>query len=167
MPLCADELKELIIVDCLHYLDLGLSESEFKAAEALLLGTAAQESGLGYQMHCGRRLGLYLISPALHRSVWDNYLIHHPDLASKIRGMAGQHSFLANPHGELVSNLKYATAIAMMVYLRANQPLPTHTDLQALASYWHRHFHPKTSQTTADFIKNYRALFPTKHLVAA
>ena len=167
MIFCVDELKEFIIGETLEHLQLGLSERGLKSAKALLLGTAAQESGFDCLMRSGRRFGLYQISPALHKSVWDNYLIHHPDLASRVRGLAGQRSFLANPHGELLSNLKYATAIAMMVYLRTGLPLPDHTNLRALAGFWHRHFHPKSHNSEENFIKSYRALYPAKQLAAA
>ncbi len=125
------------------------------AAENLLLGTAAQESGMGSNMKAGRRLGLYHITPAAHRSVWDKYLIHSPDMASKVRGIASQKGFLQNPHGELMTNLKYATAIAWMVYKRAGKPLPEADDINGLATFWHRHFHPRPLADINVFINNY------------
>ncbi|HEB28562.1 MAG TPA: hypothetical protein ENI05_12450 [Porticoccus sp.] len=152
MIFTADDLRHLVIRDTLNYLgDWSL------AAENLLLGTAAQESGLG-GWHAGRRVGLYHITPAMHRAVWDKYLIHNPSLASEIRGMAGQHSFLKAPHGELITNLKYATAIAWMIYCRAEQPLPDAHNLVGLGKFWHRHFHPKSKGTVADFVNNYQLL---------
>ena len=102
-----------------------------------------------------------------NRAIWDKYLIQYPELASRVRGIAGQHSFLKDPHSELVTNLKYATAIAWMVYRRCEQPLPEADDTTAIARYWYRHFHPKPIGTEKQFIRNYRELVePEKALVA-
>ncbi|MEH6469455.1 MAG: hypothetical protein V7725_07580, partial [Porticoccus sp.] len=76
----------------------------------------------------------------------------------EIRGMAGQHSFLKAPHGELITNLKYATAIAWMIYRRAEQTLPDAHNLVELGKFWHRHFHPKSKGTVTDFVTNYQLL---------
>ena len=161
MIFTADDLRHLVIRDTLHYLnDWSL------AAENLLLGTAAQESGLG-GWNKGRRMGLYHITPAMHRAVWDKYLINNPQLASEVRGMAGQHSFLKAPHGELVTNLKYATAIAWMVYRRSGQKLPEASNLVELGKFWHRHFHPKAEGTVADFVKNYQLLVKENEMAVA
>ncbi|MGV6806855.1 MAG: hypothetical protein ACWA5K_03005 [bacterium] len=161
MPLSASELRHWVIeetVESLQCPDLQLSPEENLSVQNLLLGTAAQESGMGTELRACRRLGIYHISPAMHKSVWDNHLINFPELASRIRGLAGQRSFLANPHGELLSNLKYATAIALSIYHRAGQDWPTHDSPLALAVFWHRHFHPKASGSTRDFLRNYRRL---------
>ncbi len=162
MLFTADELRHWVIEDTLRYLD-----DYSPAAENLLLGTAAQESGLGISLHDRRKLGIYHLTAALHKSIWDNYLVHNPELASRIRGIAGQHSFLHNPHGELISNLKYATAIAWMVYKRSEQPLPKADDIFALATFWHRHFHPRPVASAAQFVLNYRELVENNQLVVA
>lgn len=162
MIFTADDLRHLVIRDTLHYLnDWSL------AAENLLLGTAAQESGLGGGWNKGRRVGLYHITPAMHRAVWDKYLINNPQLASDVRGIAGQHSFLRAPHGELVTNLKYATAIAWMIYRRSNQKLSEANNLVELGKFWHRYFHPKSEGTVADFVKNYQLLVQENEMAVA
>ena len=162
MIFTADDLRHWAIRDTLKYLDdYSLS------AENLLLGTAAQESGLGLCMHEGKRWGIYHLTTTIHKAVWDKYLIHNPELASRIRGIAGQHSFLADPNAELITNLKYATAIAWMVYRRCNQPLPDADDVEGLAKYWHRHFHPKPIGSEQQFIRNYRELVQGASTLAA
>ncbi len=125
------------------------------AAENLLLGTALQESGRNARLREGRRLGIYRISPAAHRAVWDKYLVGDPELASRVRGLAGQHGFLCDPHGELVTNLKYATAIAWMIYRRHGHELPDAGDIAGLARHWHRHFHSRASGSAEDFVDSY------------
>ncbi|TNE78137.1 MAG: hypothetical protein EP334_05450 [Gammaproteobacteria bacterium] len=161
MIFTAGDLRHLVIRETLNYL-----HDWSQAAENLLLGTAAHESGLG-GWHEGRRVGLYRITPSMHRTVWDKYLIHHPQLASDIRGIAGQHSFLKDPHGELVTNLKYATAIAWMVYRRAEQTLPSASDIHALGVYWQRHFRSRAEGSARDFITSYQLLIRDESQIAA
>ncbi len=151
--LSAYDLRHLIIRDTLKRLD-----DWSPAAENLLLGTAAQESGLGNDLKSGRMLGLCHISPQTHQAVWDKYLVKNPDLASRVRGLASQRSFLSNPHGELVTNLIYATAIAWLIYKRCNQALPAESDVNGLAKFWHRHFHAKAAATEGDFVNTWNQL---------
>ncbi|MFZ5653313.1 MAG: hypothetical protein ACOY42_02780 [Pseudomonadota bacterium] len=125
------------------------------AAENLLLGTALAESGDDARLRRGRRLGIYRISPAMHRMIWDRYLVDHPDLASRVRGLAGQHGFLRDPHGELATNLKYATAIAWMRYRQQRVPLPDAADIAALAGCWQRGF--RRGGAVEDFVRRWRA----------
>ena len=162
MLFAADEFRQLIVRDTLRSIDEWAP-----AHENLLLGTAVQESRLGLSLKRGRLLGIYHISPSTHRSVWDKYLIHNPDMASRIRGMAGQHSFISDPHGELITNLKYATAIAWLIYRRADEALPADDDIPGLARYWHRHFRAKASTSQADFIASYQHYIVEKQEIAA
>ncbi len=151
MLFAADEFRQLIVRDTLRSIDEWAP-----AHENLLLGTAAQESRMGLNLKCGRLLGIYHISPKTHRAVWDKYLLHHPELASRVRGLAGQHSFIKDPHSELITNLKYATAIAWLIYRRVEYALPTAEDVPGLARYWQRFFRAKASGQVADFIASYQ-----------
>ena len=162
MLFAADEFRQLIVRDTLQSIDEWTP-----VHENLLLGTAAQESSMGLRLKCGRLLGIYHISPNTHRAVWDKYLLHHPELASRVRGLAGQHSFIRDPHGELISNLKYATAIAWLIYRRAEQALPADDDVPGLARYWHRHFRNKASASIAEFITSYQRYIVDKQELAA
>lgn len=153
MGFSAEEIRHLVVRETLRELnDWSLCN------ENLLLGTAAQESGLGAKLKEGRMAGIYHISPAAHRAVWDKYLIHKPDLASIVRGMAGQRSFLQDPHRELVTNLKYATAIAWLIYKRSGQQLPEESTPEQLAKFWHRHFHARATGRIEDYVANFQNL---------
>ncbi|PCJ20436.1 MAG: hypothetical protein COB04_04040 [Gammaproteobacteria bacterium] len=135
MGICATELREFVIRPTLEHLD-----SYSLAAENLLLATAAQESGLGFHLRqdSGERkgLGIYQINEDLHNDIWDNYLALDADLASTVRGIASQHDFLKQPHAELATNLTYSTAIAWLIYRRANVVLPSDCNMMALADCW-------------------------------
>lgn len=156
MGICAKELRNLVIRPTLKH--LGERKSNIPAAEALLLGTAAQESGLGFHLKeaHARGLGIYRITPRTHINVWDKFLVNQPEKASMIRGLASQHEFLINPHSELATNLSYATAIAWMIYQRANKPIPNGESVRELGEYWARHYHHKSLKTADEFVENYK-----------
>jgi len=152
MGICPTELVRYVIRPTLKYLgDYSLS------AEALLMATVAVESDMGFHLKHkqGKGLGVYRISPRSHQQVWDRYLAKDPDLASKVRGLASQHEFLMNPHLELTSNLRYATAIAWMIYRRSGRPLPDAADVKALGKFWRRHFHSRPQASLTTFIEQY------------
>ena len=135
MTINAVDLSEQVIKPTLEYLGM-----HSLAAEKLLIGTAAQASG--FDPFCKRQqgFGIYQIDSIQHRKVWDNYLAFHPELASKIRGLASQHQFLMNPDQELTINLAYTTAIAWAIYLQANLHLPDADDLEGLKDFWRSNF---------------------------
>lgn len=153
MIFSADDLRCLVIRETLKYLG-----EWSQAAENLLVGTAIQESGLGFCLKENRRLGIFHISASAHRAVWDHHLVHYPELASQVRGLAGQHAFIDDPHGELLTNLKYATAIAWGIYRKVGQPLPDADDIEGLGAFWQQHFHSRPSGRASDFVRNYRDL---------
>jgi hypothetical protein len=174
MGICAEEFRSLVITPTLEH--LGEKGAHTLAAANLLLGTAAQESGLGFHLRISRPgikrtrgLGIYQITPKIHVNIWDRYLINLPDLASSVRGLASQHEFLAHPHAELATNLSYATAIAWMIYRRTGKPLPPANDILGLGKYWWRHFPHRSTETALDFDSTYRryCVKPKKDELAA
>lgn len=112
-----------------------------------------------------RGLGIFRITPEKHREIWDTYLIQFPDLASNVRGFASQKQFFNDPHGELISNLNYATVIAWMIYCSAGvltkanalcdatQPF----NVDGLAQLWSLHFDNGTgcARNADEFIATY------------
>lgn len=152
--LSPDILRDYVIRETLEYLG-DLSSSAIN----LLLGTAAQESHLGKNMKSGRLFGLYQISPTSHRAVWDKYLIHEPEMASQVRGLAGQHSFLKDPNNELIGNMKYATAIAWAMYKRHTSDLPDADDVKGLAECWYKYYpHHGIDYSSRNFVVSYYQL---------
>jgi hypothetical protein len=137
MGIAACDLSQHVIRPTLLYLG-----RHSNAAEALLLGAAASQSGLGEALDDKHGHGLYRIAELRHQQLWDQYLARDPDLASQIRGLASQHAFLAAPHLELTVNLRYATAIAWMLIEADNAPLPAANDLPGMARIWRRVFRP-------------------------
>ena len=153
MGICAEELRQWVIKPTLKR--LGVYS---KAAENLLLATAAQESGLGSHLKpAGQRaLGIYQIHSLSHRHIWDDHLAQHSDMASLVRGLASQHDFLAHPHAELATNLSYATAIAWFMYARHEGfNLPKDSTGSTLGRLWKRFYHPKSKVSIEDFSDNF------------
>jgi hypothetical protein len=163
MGICPSELQHLVIRPTLEYL------GEYSlAAQTLLMATAAMESELGFHLKNdhNKGLGVYQISPRSHHNLWDQYLAKDPDMASKVRGLASQHEFLMSPHHELVTNLRYATAIAWMMYKRKGKTLPAEDDIQGIAKFWRRHFHRRPQASVDTFIDRYNKLINQSNLAA-
>ncbi len=122
MNITADQLRDRVIQPTLKYLGAWTP-----GAESFLLGSAVNGPDLGLFSPRNDGLGIFHITPAQHRDIWDRYLAFQPEMASRIRGLASQRAFLTNPDGELQTNLSYCTAIAWLLYKRSNpsQEAPT------------------------------------------
>ncbi|HHG4523248.1 TPA: outer membrane protein transport protein [Pseudomonas aeruginosa] len=131
MGISANDLCQHVIRPTLDYLSC-----HSPAAEALLLGAAACQSALGSALDDRRGHGLYRIASERHQQLWDQYLALDPERASRVRGLASQHAFLAAPHLELTVNLRYSTAIAWSLVEAARLPLPDQHDHLAQARVW-------------------------------
>lgn len=148
MGILATEMRVHIIKPTL--LKLGLQS---RAAENLLLGTAAQESQLGSylkQKH-GPALGVYQIEPATHKDVWVNFLDYRIELKRVIRNLVVEVN-----DNDLIGNLVYSTAIARMIYFRIPKALPEADNIEGLANYWKKYYNTLLGKgRVSDFIKNY------------
>ncbi|HKK22663.1 MAG TPA: hypothetical protein VJ947_03170 [Pseudohaliea sp.] len=122
MYITAEHLREEVIRPTLGYLGTWS-----EALEERLLNAAIDGPEVGLFARGGEGLGLYRITAAQHRDIWDRYLAFRPEIASRVRGLASQRAFLSNPDHELRTNLSYSTAIAWLLCERAglgSQPLP-------------------------------------------
>ncbi|MBM68409.1 MAG: hypothetical protein CME43_02895 [Haliea sp.] len=130
MYVTAEHLRDQVIRPTLKYLGVWTPACEDFLLQAAI---AAPELGLFSQRSNG--LGLYHITAAQHRDIWDRYLAYRPEMASRIRGLASQRAFLSDPDGELQTNLGYCTAIAWLLYQRsrASAEEPQHTAAAASA----------------------------------
>jgi hypothetical protein len=92
--------------------------------ESFLLNAAIDAPDLGLFSARNEGLGLFHITAAQHRDLWDRYLAFNPDMASRVRGLAvrglaSQRAFLTDPDSELQTNLSYCTAIAWLMHKRS------------------------------------------------
>ena len=114
MYVTAEHLRDQVIAPTLKYLGAWSP-----AAETFLLDKAIDAPQPGPFAARNDGLGIFHITPAQHRDIWDRYLAFNPDMASRVRGLASQRAFLSDPDGELQTNLSYCTAIAWLLYQRA------------------------------------------------
>lgn len=141
--------RQLIINPTLEY--LGLYS---KSASNLLLGTAVQESRLEYmkQLRGGPALGFYQIEPFTLTDLYNSYLDYRPAWLTKMNHYQG------NDSRELavVGNLRYATAVARMLYYRVPEKLPEDEDVPGLARYWKLYYNTREGRgTEKEFIDNF------------
>lgn len=108
-----------------------------RSAVQLLLGTAAAETRLGHYVHqiSGPALGIYQMEPATHDDIWLNYLSYRPQLADVISDMIPEDRS-GNPAEMLLTDLRYATVMARVHYLRSPLPLPQEGDWAGMAAMW-------------------------------
>lgn len=158
MGICIAHLKELVIRPTLLDFELW-SES----AENLLLGTAAQESQMGYflkqnlqgQDGKGKALGIYQMEPPTHMDLWLNFLTYKKGLIRKIGSMFAYRG-IHPPATEMIHNIKYATIMCRLHYLRVKDPLPDSQDILGLAKYWKKSYNTSQGKgTEEEFIENY------------
>ncbi len=134
---------------------LPLEMYSIQAVE-LLMGTTAQESGLGrwlYQVGGGPGLGFFQMEPATERDIWHNYLRYRPLLVDRIVAVCN----VAVPGDwHLETNLAYQVAMARLQYMRVASPLPDPKRIDDMAFYWKRHYNTEKGKgTPQEFVHNY------------
>lgn len=107
----------------------------------LLLGTAIQESLIG---HLSKNI--FQISLSTAKDINADYLAKHPDLKKAV-------SYFYYPKRplswNLSNNVNYEVAVASLVYLKTNQPLPTATNPEALGQFWKINYNTYDGKGTA------------------
>lgn len=138
MKIRAHELCQQIIRPTLVHLD-----SLTTAHERLLLLAALCRDGTTSGRGGQPLFGPWGMSAQRHRQLWDEFLAGDPELASRVRGLASQHAFLADPELELCVNLRYACAMAWVALRHVQGEQPLRDDLDCLAPVWRRAFAPR------------------------
>lgn len=151
MSLHVEQLRDQVVIPTLTH--LGLYSV---AAEALLLGTAAQESHLRYlvQLGGGPARGLWQMEPATHDDIWTHYLRYKPELAARVRRIMVPSW---NAHEQLVWHLAYACAMARIHYWRVPRPLPAAGDVDGQARYWKLYYNtPLGRGRMEEYVRSWR-----------
>lgn len=154
MSINSTQLLEQVVRPTLQYIDL-----DSLSAEILLLGTCAQESGMGTYLHQvgGPAFGIYQMEPKTHDLLWSDFLSKRPALADKVKSLLPSRSIYAKRVNELVTNLNYATAMTRIYYLQFDEELPKPDDVIGMAAYWKKYYNTPAGKGTVDeFIINYK-----------
>ena len=123
MYVASEHLRDQVIGPTLKYLGAWSP-----AIETFLLNKATDAPELGLFSARNDSLGIFHITPAQHRDIWDRYLAFNPEMASRVRGLASQRVFLTEPDKELQTNLGYCTAIAWLLYKRSEMVVEETTE---------------------------------------
>lgn len=153
MPLNAAHLRDYVVRPALQHVGLW-SEN----AERLVMGTAAQESGLEalHQIGGGPALGLWQMEPETHDDIWKNYLAFRQSLHARVAALLPPIPDIAVE--QLVGNLPYGAVMCRIKYLRDPAPLPDKNDIAGMAATWLRVYNGGGKGTAEAFWKNYRRL---------
>mgnify|MGYP006939887286 CR=1 FL=1 len=145
------QLRTYIIKPTLEH--LGLYSKE---AETLILATACAESLCGKYIHQegGPALGIYQMEPATAKDIIMNFLRFRPELYKKIQElMIPSLSVEEN----LICNLRFATAMCRMQYLRDKQPLPK--TAEEMAATWKRVYNTSFGKGTVEgFLRKWKEI---------
>tara|TARA_R110001583_G_scaffold93706_1_gene236750 strand:- start:25289 stop:25852 length:564 start_codon:yes stop_codon:yes gene_type:complete len=151
MSINASQLRQAIVRPVLKNLDLWS-----QAAENLIMGTAAQESGLGTyveQVGGGPARGIFQMEPATLNDCYVNFLDYRAPLKAKIDAYLAAQPEKAD---QLATNNAYAAAMCRVRYMRVSDPLPDANDINGLAAYWKQNYNtPGGAGTVEEFVANY------------
>lgn len=156
MPLNAKHLRDYVVRPALQHVGLWS-----EPAERLVMGTAAQESGLEalHQIGGGPALGLWQMESETHDDIWENYLAFRAALARRVLTLAPFCGQQIRPNADtLIGNLYYAAVMCRLKYLRDPAPLPDKQDIAGMAATWLRAYNWGGKGTAEAFWKAYRRL---------
>ena len=150
-------LRKYVIKPVLQKLSTVFVGCDSLAAENLMLGTAAVESGLKYLHQIrGPALGLWQVEPVTHQDVLV-YLRRKGNQEGRV--VDGFRASVGGWEEQLTWNLRYCCAIARIKYWMDPEPLPKSNDIDGLAIYWKRVYNSRHGRgSPSAFIEAYQRL---------
>jgi len=142
----ADQLREYVIKPVLIEYELHSDD-----AEELIIGTSAVESNCGEYLHQigGSAIGIYQMEPNTHFDIWNNFLQYKKDLKKKILREFGEND--ERPGAiKMLYDLRYATLMCRLHYLRVKEALPPCNDVLKIAKYWKKYYNTELGKGTVD-----------------
>ena len=136
--------------DCIIKPVLSELQLYSKEAEELLVFTCAVESegGTFLKQNKGPALGIYQCEPNTHNDIWRNYIFNHSHLLSILGMNFGVHNV---PIAEkLISDLRYATAIARIHYLRVSPAIPSTGNIEQIYDYYKKYYNTVAGKSTKE-----------------
>ena len=132
-----------------------------EGAVKLMMGTAAQESDLGFYLRQhprGPGKGWWSVEDATHTDIW-RYLAKpsKTKLRDIVLSLARDKSLNPHPpHSELIDNPPYSLAVARIKYWMISTPMPDAGNLLALGGYWDKFYNVNPVHGTAqEFVDSY------------
>lgn len=125
-------------------------------AEELLVFTCAVESLGGTYLHqiSGPALGIYQMEPTTYNDIWQNFIIPDSKIALRL-----YNNFDVNrmpSEARLIYDLRFATAMSRLFYLRIQAPLPSRHNVNAIWDYYKKYYNTFRGKAQKDeSIKKY------------
>ncbi len=141
------QFRELIVRPTLAAINLPHPDR----AEELLIATAAHESaGLRYikQVGGGSALSFYQIEPVTGSDVMDRWLYRQNRNLRDMVAIVSEFRAGDDLNARLLSDMRFSTVVARLIYYRAPEPLPKADDVPAMAALWGKRW-----QTESDPVK--------------
>ncbi len=123
-------------------------------AENLLVMIMSWESkgGTYLKQEEGPALGIYMMEPATHSDLWQRWILHETKIFLYNMATASDldpDTFIRFHNPEfMIGNLKYATAMARIFFLRIKEPIPL--GLHPLAAYAKKYWNTEKGKATPD-----------------
>ena len=146
------QLREQIIKPALDSLQMYSDN----AMELLVFTCACESLGGTYVKQVkGPALGIYQMEPATYTDIWENYIKHRSSLV-QLLALNFSSPSIPNPE-RMVYDLRFATAMARLHYRRRSEPLPHHTDIEAIWEYYKKYYNTHLGKAEKEeSIKHYR-----------
>lgn len=106
------------------------------------------EGGTYIKQVKGPAMGIYQCEPNTHMDIWRNYIVHKGHFIS-ILGMNFGCTSIPSAD-KLMSDLRYATAIARLHYFRVSEPLPPSKDVDAIYEYYKKYYNTALGKSVKD-----------------
>lgn len=148
-----NQLKQDIILPTLSILQAYSDD-----AMNLLVFTCAVESNGGEYVKQinGPALGIYQMEPTTHTDIWSNFIRRNVRL-QQIIGLNFNCPTIPDPD-RLVYDLRYATMMARLHYMRFSEMLPDTNNHDDLFDYYKKYYNTEFGKATkADSIKKYKS----------
>jgi hypothetical protein len=121
--------------------------------ETLLLGTAAQESHMGYysKQINGPALGMFQMEPDTNKDRWERYINNRPIL----KKIFGDYHYYGPSDTALQYDKVYQILMARIKYLPVKEAIPR--SIEGQAHYWKDHWNTHLGKgTVEEYLKNYK-----------
>lgn len=145
------QFRDYIVVPTLNLLNMYS-----KDAEELLVFTCAAESNGGTYIKQvnGPALGIYQMEPKTYTDIWQTYIPSKSGLLT-ILALNFNCPIAPNP-GRLIYDLKFASVMTRLFYARFKEPIPSHTDVDAIWDYYKKYYNTTEGKADKDAcIKQY------------